>query len=113
MMAAFAAAGGGIGASVASSSGSPISFEIFGKVQGVFFRKHTQAKGTELKLRGWCENTKAGTVRGEASGAPDAIKQFKRWLEKTGSPKSRIERAVVGISSKEPSELPHPFAIVK
>ena len=29
-----------------------LDFEVFGKVQGVFFRKYTQKKGNELGLRG-------------------------------------------------------------
>ena len=40
---------------MAASGGSVLSFEIHGKVQGVFFRKHTQAQAAKLKLRGWCE----------------------------------------------------------
>ena len=30
---------------------------ISGKVQGVFFRKHTKQKATELKINGWVKNT--------------------------------------------------------
>lgn len=44
-----------------------------GKVQRVFFRKHAHAKATELGLLGYCANTKAGTVVGEAIGPADAI----------------------------------------
>jgi len=34
-----------------------VSFEIFGKVQGVFFRKHTQQTASALGLRGHVQNT--------------------------------------------------------
>ena len=37
-----------------------VSFEVFGKVQGVYFRKHTQAKARELGLTGWVQNTRTG-----------------------------------------------------
>ena len=34
-----------------------LHFEVFGKVQGVFFRKHTQAEAQKLHLVGWVKNT--------------------------------------------------------
>lgn len=69
-------------------------FEVFGKVQGVFFRKYTKQQAEKLSLTGWCENTRDGTVRGEIEGPEDKINQMKQWLEKTGSPSSCINRAV-------------------
>uniref|UniRef100_A0A0E9UNE4 Acylphosphatase-1 n=1 Tax=Anguilla anguilla TaxID=7936 RepID=A0A0E9UNE4_ANGAN len=30
-----------------------VDYEIFGRVQGVFFRKYTQAEGKKLGLVGW------------------------------------------------------------
>lgn len=71
-----------------------VSFEIFGKVQGVFFRKHTAATAKKLQLVGWVMNTDRGTVVGEAQGAAKAVTTLKDWLANTGSPKSRIDRAV-------------------
>ena len=44
-----------------------------GKVQGVFFRKHTQEHALKLSLVGYCANTKSGSVVGEAVGAKDNI----------------------------------------
>eukprot|EP00808_Paulinella_micropora_P003011 g3916.t1 len=79
---------------MAESKQAAFAFEIFGKVQGVYFRKYTKEKASSLKLRGWCLNTEEGTVQGEAFGNPNALSELKSWLEKTGSPKSRIERAV-------------------
>ena len=95
------------------ASPAVLSFEVHGKVQGVFFRKHTQAQARSLNLRGWCENTKSGTVRGEAAGEAAAIDKFKHWLSKVGSPKSRIDRAEFSDSTKDPSQLQMPFAITK
>ena len=80
--------------SSSSSSSSFVHFEITGIVQGVFFRKFTNAKAQELKLSGWVRNTDKGTVEGEAEGSTRAIELFKRWLKDTGSPKSRIDAAV-------------------
>ncbi|XP_072949204.1 acylphosphatase-1 [Epargyreus clarus] len=68
-------------------------FEVFGKVQGVYFRKHTQRKATELGLKGWVMNTAQGTVIGQLQGTQNAIDDMKIWLQKIGSPKSKIEKA--------------------
>ncbi|XP_054759716.1 acylphosphatase-2-like [Lytechinus pictus] len=71
-----------------------IDFEIFGKVQGVFFRRDTRRKARELFLTGWVQNTNKGTVIGQAQGQEDKIKLMKSWLKTKGSPKSRIDKAV-------------------
>ncbi|ODN05749.1 Acylphosphatase-1 [Orchesella cincta] len=71
-----------------------VDFEVFGSVQGVFFRKYTQAQGNKLGLRGFCRNTSAGTVSGSMEGPRPEIEQMKHWLQNTGSPMSRISRAV-------------------
>ena len=76
-------------------------FEVFGKVQGVFFRKYTQA--------GWCDNMKSGTVKGEAAGDAAALEKFKLWLQHEGSPKSKIEKAEFRPCAKKPSDLKFPF----
>ncbi|KAG2492764.1 hypothetical protein HYH03_008929 [Edaphochlamys debaryana] len=73
-----------------------VKFEVFGKVQKVFFRKHTAAEAGRLGLHGWCENTDHGTVHGEVQGPVGPVREMKRWLENKGSPASRIERAVFG-----------------
>ncbi|KAM9294343.1 acylphosphatase-1 [Gastrophryne carolinensis] len=69
-----------------------VNFEVFGKVQGVFFRKYTQAEGSRLGLAGWVQNTDAGTVRGQMQGPVAQVQQMQEWLQKTGSPKSKISR---------------------
>ncbi|XP_042231598.1 acylphosphatase-2-like isoform X1 [Homarus americanus] len=69
-----------------------VDFEVFGIVQGVFFRKYTQKKAKELALRGWCRNTNGGTVSGLLEGQRDRVETMKNWLQKTGSPSSRIDK---------------------
>ncbi|KAK6998820.1 acylphosphatase-1-like isoform X1 [Biomphalaria glabrata] len=71
-----------------------VNFEVFGKVQGVFFRKHTQKEATKLGLTGWVQNTPAGTVVGVIEGTEDKVKLMKKWLAETGSPKSVIKKCV-------------------
>lgn len=68
-----------------------VQFEVFGKVQGVFFRKCTLKQATALGLRGWVKNTKSGTVVGVMEGQEDRVGEMRRWLQNVGSPKSRID----------------------
>ena len=100
---------------MAAAAPVAIAFEISGKVQGVFFRKYTQKKGEALGIRGWCENTASGTVRGEAfSDDPKKLDEFRHWLAHTGSPKSKITGSKFeAIASLDPKSLPLPFAIRK
>jgi len=91
-----------------SSSLVAIDFEVFGKVQGVFFRKYTQQECQKLGLKGWVMNTDRQTVVGRAEGPKNKVADLKRWLRTTGSPKSRIEKAqfseeapLAQVSSKE------------
>mmetsp|Transcript_12197 Transcript_12197/g.17018 ORF Transcript_12197/g.17018 Transcript_12197/m.17018 type:complete len:119 (-) Transcript_12197:150-506(-) len=86
---------------------SGYSYEIFGKVQGVWFRKCSEKKATELGLVGWVQNTKAGSVEGEFAARADQTKEvaeMKAWLGKVGSPQSRIERAEFAPLSQKQAE---------
>ncbi|XP_038209768.1 acylphosphatase-1-like [Zerene cesonia] len=80
-------------AGIKKSSLITADFEVFGKVQGVFFRKHTQKKAQELGLKGWVMNTPQGTVIGQLQGPHNAVEDMKIWLQKIGSPKSKIDKA--------------------
>lgn len=71
-----------------------VEFEVFGTVQGVFFRKFMKLKSDELGLKGWCMNTKQNTVRGVIEGKKENLNIIKKWLQEEGSPKSRIEKAI-------------------
>ncbi|XP_071354229.1 acylphosphatase-1 [Trachinotus anak] len=70
-----------------------VDYEIFGRVQGVFFRKYTQAEGKKLGLVGWVQNTRAGTVQGQLQGPRNKVKEMQEWLKSTGSPKSQITKS--------------------
>lgn len=67
-------------------------FEVFGKVQGVFFRKYTKQQADKLNVTGWCMNTRDDTVKGEIEGSEDKLNLMKQWLLNTGSPSSRITK---------------------
>lgn len=87
-----------------------LKFEVHGKVQGVFFRKHTQETASALGLCGYVENTAAGTVRGEAHGAEAGLASLRDWLRTKGSPKSRIDRATFTLLDAD-SSPPAAFTI--
>ncbi|CAK9832267.1 ACYP1 [Anthophora retusa] len=70
-----------------------VDFEVYGRVQGVFFRKYTQKRSTELGLKGWCMNTDKGTVVGRIEGEKEKVELMKDWLRHTGSPQSAIDKA--------------------
>ncbi|XP_003375286.1 putative kinase domain protein [Trichinella spiralis] len=53
-----------------------VDFEVFGKVQGVFFRKSTVEKAKDLGLVGWCQNTKTGTVIGQVEGPKNEVNEI-------------------------------------
>ncbi|CAG2115995.1 unnamed protein product [Medioppia subpectinata] len=69
-----------------------LDFQVFGRVQGVFFRKFTKRKADELGVYGYCMNARDGTVVGTIQASHQLIQQMKDWLQNTGSPYSRIER---------------------
>lgn len=89
-----------------------ISFEVFGKVQGVFFRKYTKKKADFLKITGWVQNTSKGTVIGEASGGESGLKLFEQFLRSEGSPKSRIEACEIKKLSDLATKYPD-FCIIR
>ncbi|KAI5637699.1 acylphosphatase domain-containing protein [Phthorimaea operculella] len=70
-----------------------VDFEVFGRVQGVFFRKYTKQEADKLGLRGWCQNTSKGTVLGHMQGPTDKIATMMQWLKSKGSPSSQIDKA--------------------
>ncbi|CAH3160515.1 unnamed protein product [Porites lobata] len=77
---------------MAGKSLRSVDFEVFGKVQGVFFRKHTRINAGKHSLVGWVMNTQHNTVVGQLQGDTGKVSLMKRWLKETGSPKSRIDR---------------------
>ncbi|CAH1981176.1 unnamed protein product [Acanthoscelides obtectus] len=54
-----------------------VNFEVFGRVQGVFFRKYTEKEANKLGLKGWCMNTSQGTVKGVIEGPSSKVDEIK------------------------------------
>ncbi len=54
---------------------------VFGKVQGVFFRASTLQKAVDLNVKGFVKNEKDGSVYIEAEGEKEALDQFYEWCK--------------------------------
>ena len=84
---------------MSSLSSSPsvlhLSFEVWGRVQGVNFRHYTRERAVQLGLKGWVANTTEGTVKGEVVGERRKVEEFQRFLREEGSPQCRIDRVQV------------------
>ncbi|XP_067135003.1 acylphosphatase-2-like isoform X2 [Centruroides vittatus] len=69
-----------------------VDFEVFGRVQGVFFRRDTRETAQKLNLKGWVKNTRHSTVVGTVQGEKSAVDEMKHWLSHIGSKSSKIEK---------------------
>ncbi len=82
-----------------------VYYRVSGRVQGVFFRAHTEQTARSLGLTGWVRNTRDGCVEGEAFGSTEDLDRFLEWLHQ-GSPHSRVDEVALkerGITEKAPS----------
>ncbi|XP_078497450.1 acylphosphatase-1-like [Lissotriton helveticus] len=90
-----------------------VDYEAFGRVQGVFFRKYVQALGRKPGLVGWVQNINQHSVRGQLQALISHIRDIQTWLQKKGSPNSRICRAEFR-NERQNTKLEHSdFSIVK
>ena len=67
---------------------------ISGVVQGVFYRKSTLQKATDLELRGWVRNLEDGRVECMVRGNEDLLLELLSWLGK-GPIKAQVQRVDV------------------
>lgn len=66
-----------------------IHLHIRGRVQGVFFRVHTQDGATRIGLTGWVRNTADGGVEILAEGPKGSLQKLVDWCQK-GSPMAHV-----------------------
>lgn len=64
--------------------------QVFGRVQGVFFRAFTKEKAENLNLRGWVRNEPNGSVLIEVTGQQEIIEELEKWCYE-GSQHSKVE----------------------
>jgi acylphosphatase len=63
---------------------------VSGRVQGVYFRAHTQEKAQSLGLSGWVRNLPDGRVEIVAEGEEGKISAFLAWV-RVGPLAARVE----------------------
>ncbi len=55
---------------------------IEGRVQGVFFRHHTQETAARLGVKGWVKNRRDGAVEAIFEGDQDRVDEIIRWCHR-------------------------------
>lgn len=73
---------------------------ISGGVQGVGFRYAASREARTLGLVGWVRNLGDGSVEILAEGEPDALADFREWLNE-GPPGARVDE--VKVESRAPT----------
>ncbi|NYZ78958.1 acylphosphatase [Candidatus Micrarchaeota archaeon] len=68
-----------------------LHIEVYGIVQGVFFRSSTEEKASNLGLTGWVKNRRDGSVEILAEGEREQLEALLAWCGK-GSEGSRIDK---------------------
>jgi len=58
-----------------------LHFIVTGRVQGVFFRASCRHAASRYGITGWVRNLPDGRVEGMATGEPDPLDAFCKWLE--------------------------------
>lgn len=71
-----------------------INIKIYGRVQGVFFRKYTVKKALELSITGFVRNEPDGTVYIEAEGEEENLYKLVEWCHR-GPRLANVEKVEV------------------
>jgi len=62
---------------------------IEGRVQGVFFRHHTQEIAYKLNVKGWVKNRRDGSVEALFEGDKESVEQIIQWCHR-GPSEARV-----------------------
>ncbi|XP_045160036.1 acylphosphatase-1-like [Mercenaria mercenaria] len=68
-----------------------VDYEVFGLVQGVYFRKYALQAANKLGVTGCVKNTRTGSIKGVIQGNKANVKLMQDWLYKEGSPECVIQ----------------------
>ena len=71
-----------------------INIKVTGRVQGVYFRAHTQKAAKKIGLTGWVRNKSDGSVEILAQGKKAALDKLIQWCHQ-GSPSSKVVDVIV------------------
>lgn len=78
--------------------------QIYGRVQGVGFRFHTQHKAQELGVTGWVRNRPDGSVEAMAQGTPEVVEAMIAWARR-GPSSAAVSEVRVAEGSGEYTEF--------
>jgi len=67
---------------------------VEGRVQGVFFRHHTQATALRLGVKGWVKNRRDGSVEAVFEGDREKVDQIIQWCHR-GPSEARVKNVSV------------------
>ncbi len=67
---------------------------IEGRVQGVFFRHHTQEIAFRLGVKGWVKNRRDGRVEAVFEGDPERVDQIIQWCHR-GPSEARVTKVLL------------------
>lgn len=67
-----------------------VHIKVHGRVQGVFFRAHTQEEAARLGLTGYVKNTMDGGVETVAEGERPILEKFVAWC-RHGPPAAKVD----------------------
>lgn len=68
-----------------------VRIQVYGLVQGVFFRASTKQEADRLGLKGWCRNEPDGSVLIIAEGSDEQLDQFEAWCN-SGPEMARVDK---------------------
>ncbi|TYL43426.1 acylphosphatase [Dickeya sp. ws52] len=68
---------------------------VYGMVQGVGFRYHTQLQARQLGVWGYVRNCDDGSVEVVASGDHQAVEQLMAWLKQGGPRHARVDKVLI------------------
>lgn len=67
---------------------------IEGRVQGVFFRAHTQEMARRFDVKGWVRNRRDGSVEALFEGDKEKVEQMIAWCHR-GPSEARVTKVLV------------------
>jgi acylphosphatase len=72
-----------------------LHIEVYGVVQGVFFRSSTEEKALGLGVYGWVKNRRDGSVEILAEGEKESLEALLSWCRKgpAGARVNRVEHS--------------------
>ena len=86
-----------------------VKIRVYGRVQGVFFRYHTQVEAQRLSLKGWVRNCRDGSVETLLHGSEHDVRTMISWLRR--GPESAQVKEIVVADDNEEQILPQTFEI--